>query len=76
MMRLPPSRLNPCCNNSSGKAPAVDRRQYSAVTENAQFLVIAITISFTLAFYFFPLFLSLFFNHVLDLKTSFLCQNQ
>lgn len=37
MMRLPPSKLNPCCNNKYLEfAPAVDR-QYSAMTEMHRF---------------------------------------
>lgn len=62
-MRLPPSKLNPCCNNNYLElAPAVDR-QYSAMTEMHRFffLVIATTISFILALYFFSLFLFTFF---------------
>lgn len=70
-MRLPPSKLNPCCNNNYLElAPAVDR-QYSAMTEMHRFffLVIATTISFILALYFFfSLPVYLFFNHFLVLK--------
>lgn len=37
MMRLPPSKLNPCCNNNYLEfAPAVDK-QYSAMTEMHRF---------------------------------------